>query len=316
MLSVTGSTFSSNTSTTDGDGLLFEASGTANMSINVSGSIFSAHHSDHFQAAAVNSGVLNVVFTGNTLSGGHAAPLGQGITINAATGAPGFAGSVTYDVNGNTINGAISNAIMANLGTSSAAAIFKGQIRNNIIGTAGSALSCSTQANGINVEAHGNGTHTAAVTGNTIRRCFDRGINVLASDGNGVFNLTATNNTVTDMGDTNNITGTPREAFILQAGATSTNVFGQVDNHAVCLSLSGPSGSLIGGAHKTGDIRLRQRFRTRIQMPGYAGGAFDTGAVVSFLQGNNPGSIATATANDDVAVVTDGYFGGAACPLP
>jgi hypothetical protein len=316
MLTVTGSTFSSNTSTTDGDGLLFEAAGTANMSINISGSTFSAHHSDHFQASALNSGVLNVVFSGNTLSGGHAAPLGQGITINAATGAPGFAGSVTYDLNGNTINGAISNAIMANLGTSSAAALFEGQIRNNVIGTSGSALSCSTQANGINVEAHGNGNHTVSVTGNTIRRCFDRGINVLANDGNGALNLTATSNTVTEMSDTNGVTGTPREAFLLQAGSTSTNIFGQVDSHAVCLSLSGPSGSLIGGAFKTGDIRVRQRFRTSVRMPGYAGSAFDTAAVISFLQGNNPGSTATATSNDDAAVTTDGYFGGAACPLP
>jgi VCBS repeat-containing protein len=316
MLTVTGSMFSSNTSTSDGDGLLFEASGTANMSINVSGSTFSAHHSDHFQASALNSGVLNVVFSGNTLSGGHAAPLGQGITINAATGAPGFAGSVTYDVNGNTINGAISNAVMANLGTSSAAASFKGQIRNNVIGTSGSALSCSTQANGINVEAHGNGTHTVSVTGNTIRRCFDRGINVLANDGSGVFNLTATNNTVTEMSDINGVMGTPREAFLLQAGSTSTNVFGQVDNHAVCLSLSGPSGSLIGGAFKNGDIRTRQRFRSSVRMPGYAGSPFDTAAVIGFLQGNNPGSAATATTSDDATVTTDGYFGGAACPLP
>ncbi|MGH3996594.1 MAG: hypothetical protein ACRDTJ_03940, partial [Pseudonocardiaceae bacterium] len=77
-LTVNGATISNNVSTTDGDGFLFEASGTANMSVNVSGSGFSAHQGDHFQAAALNSGVLNVIFSGNTLSGGHAAPLGQG----------------------------------------------------------------------------------------------------------------------------------------------------------------------------------------------------------------------------------------------
>ncbi|MES1245462.1 MAG: cadherin domain-containing protein [Acidobacteriota bacterium] len=316
LLAVTGSTFSNNVSTSDGDGLLFEASATANMSINVSNSTFSAHQGDHFQAAALNSGILNIVFSNNTLSGGHAAPLGQGITINAATGVPGYSGSVTYDLNGNTINGAISNAIMVNLGTSAAGSTFAGQIRNNIIGTSGSALSCSTQANGINVEAHGNGTHTVSVTGNTIRRCFDRGISILANDGNGVLNLTATNNTVTEMSDTNGVTGTPREAFILQAGSTTTNVFGQVDSHSVCMNLSGPSGSLIGGAFKNGDIRTRQRFRTSVRMPGYAGSPFDTAAVIAFLQGNNPGTTATATAQDDAGVTTDGYFGGAACPLP
>ena len=84
---MTGANINNNDSTTDGDGFLFEASGTANMSVNVSSSTFAAHQGDHFQAAALNSGVLNVIFSGNTLSGGHAAPLGQGITINASTGA-------------------------------------------------------------------------------------------------------------------------------------------------------------------------------------------------------------------------------------
>jgi hypothetical protein len=63
-------------------------------------------------------------------------------------------------------------------------------------------------------------------------------------------------------------------------------------------------------------MRLRQRFRTSIRLPGYGGTAFDTTAVQNFVQGNNPGATATATANDDAAVTTDGYFGGATCTTP
>jgi hypothetical protein len=37
---------------------------------------------------------------------------------------------------------------------------------------------------------------------------------------------------------------------------------------------------------------------------------------VNFLQGNNSGSTATATANNDADVTTDGYFGGATCAVP
>ncbi|MGH7261713.1 MAG: right-handed parallel beta-helix repeat-containing protein [Nitrospiraceae bacterium] len=77
-LTVTGATISNNVSTMDGDGFLFEASGTANMSVTVSGSTFSAHQGDHFQAAALNSGVLNVIFSGNTLSGGACKPARPG----------------------------------------------------------------------------------------------------------------------------------------------------------------------------------------------------------------------------------------------
>jgi hypothetical protein len=62
---------------------------------------------------------------------------------------------------------------MVILGTSGAAGSSIGRIRNNTIGTSGAALSCSSQGHGIAVEGRGNGTHTTAVTGNTLKRCFD-----------------------------------------------------------------------------------------------------------------------------------------------
>ncbi|MGH9261601.1 MAG: hypothetical protein ACRD08_17180, partial [Acidimicrobiales bacterium] len=275
-LTVTGATISNNVSTSDGDGFLFEASGTANMSVNVSGSTFSAHQGDHFQAAALNSGVLNVIFSGNTLSGGHAAPLGQGITINAATGVPGYLGSVSYDIDGNTINGAISNAIFLGLGTSAASSSMIGKIRNNTVGTSGSALSCSTQANGVSVDARGNGTFTSAVTGNVIRQCFDRGILSEAGDGDSVLNLTVTGNTIDQQVGT-----LAREAIQTNHGITSTNVFGNVDTNAVCVQLGGAGALANTFSHGGGapdDFRLRKRFEATVRLPGYAGGTDQTPA--------------------------------------
>jgi hypothetical protein len=212
--------------------------------------------------------------------------------------------------------GAISNAIITNLGTSSSAAIFDGFIRNNVIGKAGVALSCSTQANGIEIDAHGNGNHILSVTNNTIKRCFDRGILVLANDGNGQANLTITGNTVNELDDTNATTGTPREAVHTSTGATSTNVFSQIDSHAVCVNLS--NNTLDGNLSFVGeDVRLRQRFRTSIRLPGYGGSAFDSAAVKTFVEGNNPGGeVVSATFTNDAGVTTDGYFGGAACTQP
>jgi hypothetical protein len=136
--------------------------------------------------------------------------------------------------------------------------------------------------------------------------------------------LTVTGNTVTEMLDNNAPNGTPREAIELNLGATSTNVFGQIDSHTICLALGGTGAlrnSLTGGTFKNGDIRLRQRFRTRVVLPGYTppgGNNFDTASVITFLQGNNlpAGITATATTNNDAGVTTDGYFGGAACPTP
>lgn len=316
-LTVTGATISNNVSTMDGDGFLFEASGTANMSVTVSGSTFSAHQGDHFQAAALNSGVLNVIFSGNTLSGGHANPLGQGITINAATGPPGYLGSVSYDIDGNIINGAISNAIFVGLGTSAATSSMTGRIRNNTIGTSGAALSCSTQANGVYVDARSNGTFTSQVNNNVIRQCLDRGILSEAGDGDSVLNLTVTGNTIDQQ-----VALGAREAIQTNHGITSTNVFGNVDTNVVCLQLGGAGALANTFSHGPGapdDFRLRKRQEATVRLPGYGGGTGqDTGSlaqVVAFIQGQNTGS-AGEPGSASASGAGGGYTGGAACPLP
>ncbi|MBC8096166.1 MAG: hypothetical protein H7Y43_10165, partial [Akkermansiaceae bacterium] len=70
------------------------------------------------------------------------------------------------------------------------------------------------------------------------------------------------------------------------------------DTYAVCAAIGGAGAlrnTLVGsgrdGVPPTGvgniDFRLRQRQSTTIRLPGYAGGATDTAAVVAFIQGNN-----------------------------
>ncbi|MBZ9999177.1 MULTISPECIES: S-layer family protein [unclassified Mesorhizobium] len=317
-LTVNNSKFSNNSSKTQSDdGLFVEADGTATISATVTSSTFTANRGDHFQAAAANSGNLNIVFSGNTLTGGHSTALGQGITINAATGLAfgGYTGTVNYDIDNNTISGAISSAITVNLGTSGSAALFNGFIRNNDIGTVGVANSGSAQGFGIDLEAHGNGTHTASVAGNVVVEAFDRAMNVLANDGNGVLNLTVQSNQFSVGTDP----AGSREAFFLNAGSTSANVFGVTDSHTVRLNLGGAGALQNTFAHGVGsvdDFRIRQRFDTRVEMPGYAGAPFDPAGVVSYIQGRNIGSGGgSATVNDSPSVTTDGFFSGTV-PLP
>ncbi len=323
-LTVTGSTFSNN-SAIGNDGFLMEASGTASMTASVTGSTFTAHRGDHFQAAAANSGVLDVVFSGNTLSGGHPTALGQGITINAATGVPGYSGTVDYNIDNNTINGSILSAITTNLGTSASTANMRGTISGNTIGTVGVFQSGSTQASGITVEAHGNGTHTTSVTGNTVINVLERGISVLANDGNGVLNLTVQSNDLDQSVSTNPLS---LQSFFLNNGSTTCNIFtplgaclpdgsgGVVDSHTVRLNFGGAgalANTLTNSAGTTDDFRIRQRFNSRIELPGYTGTAFDTTAVIAYIQGRNTGSAGepgSATANDSAAVTTDGFFNG------
>jgi hypothetical protein len=312
---VTGSQFSNNSSELlSDDGILVEGTGTAVMTVDVQNSYFAANRGDHFQAAASNSTDLNVRFRNNTLAGGHATALGQGLTINAATGVAfgGYTGTVNYDIDSNTISSAILSAITVNLGTSGAAGVFNGFVRNNVIGTTGVADSGSAQGFGIAVDAHGNGTHTVSVTGNTIREAFDRAISVLANDGGGVLNLTVQSN---NLGVSSNPLGS-RESFFLNNASTTTNVFGEVDHHTVRLNLGGAgalANTLTHGVGAPDDFRIRQRFDSRIEMPGYAGGPFDTAAVVAYVQGRNTGSAGepgSATINDSATVTTDGFFNG------
>lgn len=289
-LTVRESTFS-NASVKDqsNDGLLVDASGTATISAAITGNIFAANKGDHFQAVASNSGNLNIVFTQNTLAGGHAQALGQGITLAAATGVAfgGYTGTVNYDITDNTFNGAISSAINVNLGSSGSSALFNGFIRNNRIGTVGVAQSGSAQGSGIQLETHGNGTHTALVTGNTVVEAGFRAMSVTANDGNGVLNLTVQGNHLSASGSF------AQEAFFLNNGSTSTNIFGVPDSHTVRLDLGGAGplqNTFARGASAADDFRIRQRFNSTIILEGYTGAATDTAAVVSYVQSRNTGS--------------------------
>ncbi len=161
---VTNSTFSNNSSTVSGanDGLLLQLDNNSSSVISITGSTFSANKGDHFQMALANSASANLTFTGNTLTGGNAGALAADILVNAATGVPGYSGTVNYNISNNNISGSILSAINVILGTSSATGFFSGVILNNTIGNAAVALSGSAQAAGIDVEARGNGMPTCA----------------------------------------------------------------------------------------------------------------------------------------------------------
>lgn len=60
-----------------------------------------------------------------------------------------------------------------------------------------------------------------------------------------------------------------------------------------------------------GDIRVRQRNDGTVRLPGYAGGATDTAAVISYLNGRNV-EVSSSTATAD----SSGFSGGAACTQP
>jgi hypothetical protein len=308
-MTVTGSTFSSN-SAIGGDGLLLDVRGGTTTKIWVKGSTFTANRDDHFQVAASADAIVHTTFGGptlaerNTLTGGHAGALGQGITMRV--GGP-FSGTYTFDINNNVINGAIPTAINTGSGSMSGGVIH-GTIRNNLIGTSGSALSCSTQGSGILVETNGGGTggvYHALVTGNILRQCFDKGIDILGSrdTGSSSLNVTATSNDVSEL--TN---GASRWALRLETGSSLANETG-----TICADFS--SNTLF--AQTFGDeMSIRQRSNTPVLLRGYTGGANNDAAVVTYLQNRNP-SGGTATATHTLATNFQNTPGpGNACTQP
>jgi VCBS repeat-containing protein len=299
-LTATGSTFSNTSTLTGNDGIHLDANDTAAITASVTGSTFNNNRGDHFQFStnATSSGTNSVTFSNNTLTG-VAGNLGAGITISTDASS-----HTSFALSNNNIQGAVSSAIAVDLGTNSTAAgTLSGTISGNTIGTAAVVDSGSSQFNGITTYVEGNGTLTETITGNTVRQYANfAGIDVRVRAGSPTLNATITSNTIANPGTF------ATNGLFVQGGAATT------DGGTICAAMSANSitGSSANGAT---DFRLRQRFNTTIRLPGYAGAAGDTAAVVAFVQSNNGG---TPTGSATVAFPTTGggFVGGAACPTP
>ena len=219
----------------------------------------------------VNSAVVDVTITGNTLhgnytgtpEGNHPIGLGQGIFLFGAA----FNGTATYNISN---NGTVAlpfrgnrqgGAIHVNKG--SGTATFSGRIENNVIGDPAVVGSGSAEAFGIIVGASGaGGSHTTLINSNQVRQYFDRGIVLEAGEGSTALNATVTNNTLSNFADAiNSLHGIHSDNGIL---AGDTNV--------VCLNISGNSVAAAGNEPAGGaDIRVRQGSSTTVRIPGIGG---------------------------------------------
>jgi hypothetical protein len=290
------------------DGLFIEADTTANMTLNVTNNTFAAHGGDHFNLSLLNSPTVDLNFTGNLWSGGHAIGLGQGLFILAGT----FNGTFTYDIlnNGTVGSPLVGNnsggAIHVNKG--SGTGTFSGTISNNVIGNPAVNGSGSLNAAGINVEAHGaGGSHTTLITNNLVRQFHNNGINIVGGEGNAAFNVTMTGNTVSNP-----------DASAASFHGVEFNI-GTLPTDALQACLDVRNNNLTNGANEPNggvDLRMRQRQLTTVRLPGYAGANNDNVAVQTFLTVTNSNALTTILASNSVAGGGGGYVGGAACPQP
>jgi VCBS repeat-containing protein len=296
-LTVTGSTFSSDNATTGNTGLFINANGTTNATVSVTGSTFTNNRGDHFHFSTdtTSSGTNSVTFSNNTLTSTVSGIAGGGVVISP------FGNSHTsVTINGNNIQGSVFSGIV--LDESGTSGTLSGTVHGNTIGTAATTNSGS-KGNDIGIFAEGSVTETLAITSNNLFQ-YDNasGISFLDREGSPVMNLTITGNTIADPGTF----GT--WGLLGQSGAATG------DAGTVCAVISG--NSMTGsGANGGTDFELDQGFNTTIKLPGYPGGSQDTGAVVTFVAGNNV-SGGTPSGFASTSGSGGGFTGAASCPAP
>ncbi len=299
-LIISDSTFSNAARPLSNDGLRVEATGTAFVAVIVTNSTFSANRGDHFDADANGSATLDLIFTGNTLTGGHPGALGQSFILSNSQSA-----EVVFDVSGNTIRDSVVNAMTYfQSATSTAASSMRGAITGNTIGQTGVNGSGSSQGSGVVVNATGLGEVTVSVLNNQIRQWSNPfGLLFQAGDPGSVLNVTATGNTIQEP----NLTAFPLNGLQANIGTTAA---GTVN---ACLDIR--NNTLSGsGAFGADDFRFRQRNASTVNLPGYGGAVSDTAAVVTFVQGANVG---VPTGSATFSAAGGGFTGaGAACPQP
>jgi hypothetical protein len=246
---------------------------------------------------------VNATITGGTFSGGHLTALGQGITMRAGGT---YSGTFTYDINGITINGSISYAINTGFGSTTSAGLVRGKIRNNTIGTSGSAFSGSAQASCILAETNGpgTGTHTVSITNNTLRSCYDRGIELFGSrDGSNHLNATVTGNNINDLNGPFS-----RHAIHIESGSSFSTEAG-----SICADIAN---NTMTAATAVDEIRVRARSNTTWRFPGYADGTTDTAALTAYMQNRNGAGGTANVTHDGGASFNNTSPAGSACPTP
>ncbi len=276
-LTISGSTIGPNDAGTGNNGLTMLASGTANVTVTVTGTTFTGNKASSFYFNVSDTATGRADVSTNIFQN-------SGSAVHLLTN---YSADLTFNITNNaTITGHSSNAIQllaASTGTGSSQ--INGTISGNTIGN-GTAGSGSDFMYGIALDLRGSQDAVIKVNNNTARNTELNGIWVAAAEPcgtiNGKLDLTLTNNSVTDI---DNTAGIP----------TVYGVLVESDQNAVvCLDIAGNNSTGVGGAEH---FRVRQRDTSVFKMERLTLGLITNSATVeTFVAGQNDvGSSADAT---------------------
>jgi hypothetical protein len=286
-LTMTSTTIRDNTTVSPGNnGVLFQADGTAVMNVAVVGGSFLRNRANGIQVITNGGGTMGFSTTGGTFTDNN-------IGVNAAHNSTGtflFAiGNGTYSAPTKTGTASPINVNLA----SQATGAMTGTVSGNTITNANSPT-------GPGIRVTSNGANAAVLTiqveNNNVSQIGNRGIEVIARDGNSVVNATVRSNTVNL---TDPLAG---DGIRIDAGAVST------DTTTICADVAQNTSTTIAGLY---GIRVRQRFAgTTFRVEGYGGPATNMTPLQNFI----------STANNSATVLADygggGFLNSPGCPAP
>lgn len=280
-LTMTGCTIRDNSTASPGNnGFEIRAQGTANITADITTSTFTGNRANGIQVTTTteHTGTVDVEIGTSGVAGSGGTFTNNNIGVNIGHGS---AGTLNFDIHRGTFNSnpGLASPININLAAGGGGPM-SGSITNNAITNANSSTGPGMRIISNGTDGDGSNVLTVLVSNNNISQIANRGIEVIARDGNSTINAIVTNNTVslTD--------ALSADAIRVDAGATSTDVT-TVNAH-----ISGNNATTISGSF---GVRVRQRFTgTTFRLQGYGGSATDMNAVQSFLSANNNGATTSA----------------------
>lgn len=214
--------------------------------------------------------------TGPAAGGGF----GGGVVVN-----PGGTGNWNVTVQDSVIIGADGDAITVDTPGSLSdpqPATVRATLLGNTIGAAGFAGSGAWSGSGIAVRSNGGATVRTRIAHNTVARYATNGIALIQNDGRGALHATVDNNTIANPDGG----GAPVDGIYAVAGGAAAD-----DGGTLCVDVGRQVPNTLTSAAAAGGygIWLRQRDLSTIQLPQYAGGARDAGAIQAHLLRYQPG---------------------------
>jgi large repetitive protein len=215
-LTVTGSSFATNSPADGNHGMLMQIRGTAVLGTSsISASTFSSNRSIGLQVTGGDTATISdLTVTGNTFNTTTGQVQQIAMDLSKAQ-----TSSMTVKVLGNTITGQNSHAMnfftAAGAGTTG---IYNARIENNFVGVAATVGSGSLIGNCMRININGDADATVLVNNNVLRQCPNgRGIEAVGRNGTGGLDITITNNDV----NPNDTSGFPLASIFVQSNAVS-----------------------------------------------------------------------------------------------